>query len=84
MTITIDKREDICSSCCRPFKHKIRYSPRVKINDYEYSEPLEKGIKYVEMVTMCLDCRILYNKRKEIMLELTDIDFEIFRRQSHH
>ena len=78
--IKIHTEDNICSTCNKPFKHKIRYWGQERPNNPS-SKLLPKGIKLVDMITTCLNCRCLFNKIRQKEKELDNLNFELFRRK---
>ena len=79
--INIDYRDDICTCCGISFEHKKRYWLQSIPNDSS-GETLPKGIKLVEFVTTCINCRNLMYKKRELERKLNDIDYLIFCKQN--
>jgi hypothetical protein len=75
--IYIDYRDDICTCCAVLFEHKKRYWLQTIPNDAS-GEILPKGIKLVEFITTCVNCRNLMNKKRDLEKKLNDIDFLIY------
>ena len=77
--IKIHNEDNVCSTCEKPFKYKIRYWGQERPND-PTAELLPKGLKLVEMVTACVSCRSLFAKIKQKEQELDNLNFELFCR----
>ena len=78
--IYIDNRENICTLCCKEFKHRIRYWGQTEAN-CPTAERLPKGLKLVELITFCCNCRNLLNKKKDLEEQLDNLDFLMFCKQ---
>jgi len=77
--IIIDPRDDICSSCCVKYKHRISFI--ITENEAEYVSQLGKGIKLIHLNTMCAICRDLFNQKAQLQAKLNNIDFILYCRQ---
>ena len=75
----IHPEDNVCSTCMKPFQHKIRYWGQERPIDPK-ADHLPKGIKLVEMITTCLSCRSLFNKIRQKEQELDDLKFELFKK----
>lgn len=65
--ITIDRRENICCVCARPYVHRKRY---LWAND--------KTIKEVELVTDHPGCRSITRQIKEYQQKILDLEYKLF------
>jgi len=63
--ICIDPRDNICSVCCKPFKHSVRYWRE---------EDTPAGVKIPEFITAHARCRSLIKKKEEHEQKLLELE----------
>ena len=68
--ICIDPRDNICSVCCKPFNHTIRYSKK---------EDTPDGMKISEFITAHAGCRSLIRKKQEHEKKILELEWQIFQ-----
>ena len=68
--ICIDHRENICTVCAKPYKHRIRYL--TFING-------DRTIKDLEFITAHAECRSLVRQIEEQKQKLTDLEWKLYK-----
>ena len=67
--IVIDHRLDICTVCCKNYKHHNRYLSFING---------DRSIKDLEIITAHPCCRSLVTKIKEQQQKLVDLEWKLF------
>ena len=72
--IRIDRRDNICSVCGKPFIHSRRFIHGFKDGD--------KTIKEMTLVSAHAGCRDLVNRLNAKKQEVLDLEYKIFSKQN--
>lgn len=68
--ICIDHREDICTICAKPYKHRTRY---LSFKDGD------RSIKDLEFITAHPTCRSLVRQIEEQKQKITDLEWKLYK-----
>jgi len=68
--ITIDMRDDICTVCCKHYKHRKRYGMWAKEDTAR--------VKEVELITAHAGCRHLMEQKEQVKAKLLDIEWRLY------